>query len=86
MNIIRLYEGSHQFNVIETELNISPDFAQMKLAQQYEYRPTSETLWAEIVVNGVSERYILDYEHKLLKKVNLEQYTVVNGAVVYSTY
>jgi hypothetical protein len=29
-------------------LNVSPDFIEMKLAQQYEYRPTSESLWATV--------------------------------------
>jgi hypothetical protein len=68
-NTIALYEGSYQFNVIYTDLNISPDFAQMKLAQQYEYRKTTEDLWAEITINGMSERFVLDYNNFKLNKI-----------------
>ncbi len=45
---ISLFEGSYCFNQVSTELNVSPDFIEMKLAKQYEYRPTSEPLWATI--------------------------------------
>ena len=46
---INFYEGSYCFNSIETNLNVSPDFIEMKLAKQYEYRPTNESLWATII-------------------------------------
>ena len=62
-NIVRFYEGSYQYNAISTHLNISSDFVQMQLAKQYEYRATNETLWADIIINGVTERYQLDYEN-----------------------
>lgn len=45
---INFYEGSYCFNSISTNLNVSPDFIEMQLAKQYEYRPTSERLWATI--------------------------------------
>jgi hypothetical protein len=45
---IHFYEDSYCFNSITTELNVSPDFIEMKLAKQYEYRPTNESLWATI--------------------------------------
>lgn len=69
-NSIRLYEGSFQFDSISTNLNISPDFAQMKLAKQYEYRATTESLWAEITVAGVTNRYELDYKNVKLNKIS----------------
>ena len=68
-NIAYFYEGSYQFNAIETPLNITADFVQMKLAKQYEYRPTEEDLWAEVVVNGVKSRYQLDYDNFSLTKL-----------------
>lgn len=69
-NSIRLYEGSYQFFATSTNLNISPDYAQMKLAQQYKYRATTESLWAEIVVGGVAARYELDYKNVRLNKIS----------------
>jgi hypothetical protein len=45
---INFYEGSYQFNSITTELNVHTDFIEMKLAKQYEYRPTLENLWATV--------------------------------------
>lgn len=68
-NTIALYEGSYQFNVIYTDLNITPDFAQMKLSKQYEYRLTTKDLWAIITVNGISERFVLDYSNCKLNKI-----------------
>lgn len=59
---INFYEGSYQYNTIKTYLNVSPDFIEMKLAQQYEYRPTNESLWATIhQENKEVARYILKY-------------------------
>ena len=51
-----------------TELNITPDFIQYKLATQYEYRPTTKSLWAELTINGQIERYELDYDNIQLIK------------------
>lgn len=64
INSICLYEGSYQFKRIETEFNITADFALAQLAKQYEYRQTKETLWADIKVSGITNRYVLDYENK----------------------
>ena len=49
---IHFYEGSYKFNSISTDLNVSPDFIEMKLAEQYEYRATNESLWATINQNS----------------------------------
>ena len=59
---INFYEGSYQFNSITTDLNVSPDFIEMKLALQYEYRETKKSLWATIS-NETKEisRYELEY-------------------------
>lgn len=46
--IINFYEGSYLYNSITTSLNVSPDFIEMKLAKQYEYRATKENLWATV--------------------------------------
>jgi hypothetical protein len=45
---INFYEGFYQFDSITTDLNVSPDFIEMKLAKQYEYRPTKKSLWATV--------------------------------------
>jgi hypothetical protein len=65
-NQIRFYEGSSMYNLVETELNITEDFVLMKLAKQYEYRPTTETLWADVIINNEITRYLLDYQNKSL--------------------
>lgn len=68
MTTIHFYEGSYQFNSISTELNVHTDFIEMKLAKQYEYRPTIENLWA--TVNKDSKevaRYKLIYGFGLAK-------------------
>jgi len=66
INTLRLFEGSFQFDSIQSELNITTDFIQYKLAKQYEYRETSEDLWAELNLNGEEYRYILDYKNVML--------------------
>jgi len=48
---INFYEGSYQFESVETDLNVKHNFIEMKLAKQYEYRPTQKTLWATIIQN-----------------------------------
>jgi hypothetical protein len=68
MNTLHLFEASYQFDTITTELNITPDFIQYKLATQYEYRPTTKSLWAELTINGQIERYELDYDNIQLIK------------------
>jgi nuclear transport factor 2 (NTF2) superfamily protein len=68
MNTVQLFEGSYQYDVINTELKISEDYILMKLLNQYEYRNTKEILWAD-VINKVASRYVLDYENKKLNKV-----------------
>jgi hypothetical protein len=68
-NSIRLYEGSYQFFSIESELNISSDFLQMKLAKQMEYRKTNESLWGEIINNGEIKRYKLNYDFNNIEEI-----------------
>jgi hypothetical protein len=60
-NTVNFYEGSYQFQSDKTHLNISTDYIQMILAKQYEYRPTSENLWAEIENFGIKQRFSFDY-------------------------
>lgn len=63
---INFYEGSYQFDSITTELNVSPDFIEMKLAKQHEYRPTTESLWATISEQGKEvSRFKLEYGNGL---------------------
>lgn len=69
MTTILFFEGSYQFLSETTHLNVSEEYIQYKLAKQYEYRTTNETLWAEIIhVDGVTERFTLDYENNKLNK------------------
>jgi hypothetical protein len=59
---INFYEGSYCYNSIKTDLNVSPDFIEMKLAKQYEYRATKESLWATITKDSKEvARYELTY-------------------------
>jgi hypothetical protein len=69
MNTLHLFEASYQFDTITTELNITPDFIQFKLAKQHEYRPSKESLWAELNKNGQIRRYKLDYANNQLIKL-----------------
>jgi hypothetical protein len=50
---INFYEGSYLFESITTEFNVTTDFIEMKLAKQYEYRPTNEDLWAVTCIDSV---------------------------------
>jgi len=68
-NQVCFYEGSYQFDSISTTLNISTDFIQMKLAKQFEYRPTNESLWAELNLDGKKSHWVLDYNNCLLTQV-----------------
>ncbi len=65
-NTARFYEGSYQFKVEKTNLNINEGFIQYVLAKQYEYRETTESLWADVEVDGIEYRYVLDYPNKTL--------------------
>ena len=72
MNTLYLIEGLFIFDTITTELNITPDFIQYKLAKQYEFfidRPSKESLWAELNENGQIKRYKLDYANNQLIKL-----------------
>jgi hypothetical protein len=60
-NTVNFYEGSYQFQSDKTRLNISTDYIQMILAKQYEHRPTSESLWAEVENFGIKQRFSFDY-------------------------
>jgi len=65
---ISFFEGSYQFKQETTNLNVSPDFIQKVLALQYEYRPTTEDLWAEVSENGQNiVRYQFNYQTGLTK-------------------
>ncbi len=59
--VINFYEGSYQFNTIKTDLNVNPSFIEFKLAMQFEFRPTTETLWATVTTEGVETRFKLIY-------------------------
>lgn len=67
-NVVNFYEGSYQFQSDKTHLNITEDYVQMILAKQYEYRPTAETLWADVVISGITQRFTFDYEKGLSLK------------------
>ena len=67
---IGFYEGSYCFKVSE-QSDINLDFIEAKLAEQYNYRPTTEDLWA-IVYHGGFE--ISRWEFKFgvgLKEIKL---------------
>jgi len=64
---VNFYEGSYQFDSVTTNLHVSPDFIEMKLAKQYEYRPTIESLWAIMKTNDeVEQRFELIFGKGLL--------------------
>ena len=68
-NEVRFYEGSYQFKVNKTDLNITEDFITMILAKQYEYRPTQDILWAIVLEeNKEVARYSFDYTLGLAKQ------------------
>ena len=69
MNTLHLYQESYKFYTINTKLNIVTDFIQFKLATQYQYRPTSQILWAELIIDGRVERYKLDKDNVRLIKL-----------------
>jgi hypothetical protein len=65
---ICFFEDSYQFKEVTTELNVNEDFIKKVLAVQYEYRPTTKTLWAEVSQNGRTiDRYEFNYETGLIK-------------------
>lgn len=50
---VNLFEGPACYDRISTSLNVSPDFIEMKLAKQYEYRPTLVELWATVTQGSI---------------------------------
>lgn len=67
-NTVNFYEGYCQFKSEKTHLNISTDYVQMILAKQYEYRPTNKTLWADVQISGITQRFTFDYKTGLTLK------------------
>jgi hypothetical protein len=65
-NIIRFYEGSYQYNVVEvqtprTDTELFTGVLKA-LREQMQYRSTVEELWAEVLVGDQSEKlYIISY-------------------------
>lgn len=59
MTKINFFEGSNLFLSETTDLNVSEGYIQYKLANQYEYRPTTESLWAVVIHedNTVDDTY-----------------------------
>lgn len=66
INTLQLFEGPYQFFSIDSKLDITEGFILSKLSGQYEYRKTSESLWAELDSNGKKSRYVLDSKNKTL--------------------
>ncbi len=65
---ICFFEDSYQIKEVTTELNVHEDFIKKVLAVQYEYRPTTSTLWAEVSQNGLTiDRYEFNYSTGLIK-------------------
>lgn len=75
-NKVTFYEGGSRFNSIETEKNISKDFVEMKLAQQFEYRASAEGYWAEVVKDGIATRYTLEYGKGLVEGIKYNPLTL----------
>lgn len=60
-NSIKFYEGSYQFKVVTDVNYLNLSYIKQQLFRQYSYRkPINEDLWAEITINNITERYILD--------------------------
>jgi hypothetical protein len=59
MNQVNFFEGSDCFRTERSELTISEGFVEMVLARQYEYRPTTQDLWAEVRTPEATTRYQL---------------------------
>jgi hypothetical protein len=65
---ICFFEDSYQIKEVTTELNVTEDFIKKVLAVQYEYRPTTKPLWAEVSQNGRTiDRYEFNYSTGLIK-------------------
>jgi hypothetical protein len=68
INEVRFYEGSYQFKANKTDKNISEDFIQMVFAKLYEYRPTTESLWAVVLCSDIEvATYSFDYNTGLTR-------------------
>ena len=64
-NSIKFYEGSYQFNVIKDVNLLNLEYIKQQFYRLYCYRKfyrqqINESLWAEITINGINERYIFD--------------------------
>lgn len=57
-NTFAIYEGSYQADRIETEKNITKEFAEFQLAKYYEYRKSNE-YWCSIKIGNIETRYRL---------------------------
>ena len=66
MNTIKLFCGATQIDSRVTNLNITTDYAMMKLATHFETNVTSEVLWCEITVNNDTKYYRLDYDNAVM--------------------
>jgi len=67
-NIIRFYEGSYQYNVIEvlaprTNTELFTGVLE-ELNHQYNYRPTEKDLWADIVTGNKEKLFRITYKDK----------------------
>jgi hypothetical protein len=58
---INFYKGSTMFLNIATDKRVGTGFIEYKLAKQYEYRETTENLWATVSEEG---KEVLRYELK----------------------
>jgi hypothetical protein len=67
-NIIRFYEGSYQYDVIEaqaprTNAELFTGVLE-ELNHQYNYRPTEKDLWADIVTSNKEKLFRITYKDK----------------------
>lgn len=70
MNKVSFFEGSYMFKMDQTDLNITTGYIQYQLAKQYEYRPTTKTLWAELTDKlGNAQRFKLDYDNNKIELI-----------------
>lgn len=66
-NSITLFNGGQIIETIKTEMNIDPDFAQMKLAKFAESNERTETLSAVITVNDQTRTFQFHNERGLIE-------------------
>ena len=58
---VDFYQDTVKFDSVETELNVSQDYIEMKLARLYEDEPTRESLWCSVLNNDVYCVYKFTY-------------------------